>query len=333
MKVWRICLTAVGFGLLLLLVSCSKKEVTKDDTEGFLAGLSTMFGQAMMTEANQMIVDLSGKNPPTPGIPELPGLGSYDSKLVAELSEGKLRAPYDIDTLYGTWRYDTLSESWDFVDPGNPANAILLEWVYLDTNEVAHDAAMRFDSLEFFEDSLPENLWIGIKIDDDITWLAWLKLEATYVSLEQVSAVSLIYEIVGYYQVGVSISSPTAIDSNFDGTVHLWVIDRTSNNYRVDLTVTVNDGGDSGELVLEDSDGWKMDLDISEVVETDGEFEMRNVSGEITRDGAHAADIDGHIWDPEDGTTHVTEITVTFADGSIGDLLTYISEGLLDVGD
>lgn len=334
MKVWQICLTVVGLGLLLMLVSCSK-DVSSDNTKGFLSGLNTMFAEAAMNESSQIIGDFSAKNPPTPGLPELPGLGSYASMLGTDLGEGNLRAlrePYDIDTLYGTWRYDTLSEKWDFVSPGNPANAILLEWVYLDTNEVAHDAAMRFDSLEFYQDSLPTDVWVGvgIKIDDDVTWLAWLKLEVEYTSFEEASEVSLIYEIVGYLQVGVSVSTPIEMDTtfdidstDFDGTVHLWVIDKTSNNYRVDLTITVNDG-ESGNLVLEDSDGWKMDLDVSEDISSETGYEERTISGEITKDGDHAADIDGTIWDPDDDE-HSSEITIVFSDDTEGDLEDYFA--------
>jgi hypothetical protein len=327
MKVWKICLTIVGLGLLFMLASCSK-EVTKDDTEGFLASLTTMFTEAMTNESNQVLSDFISNSPP--GLE----LGSYVSLLgVADLDEGKLRdlrTPYGIDTLYGTWRYNVGTDEWYLYSPGDPENAILFEWAFLDSASVAHAAEILIDSLEFYEDSLPTNIWAGISLDDAL--LAWLKLEATYLSLEEVSAVSLTYEIVGYYQVGVSISSPTAIDSNFVGTVHLWVIDRTSNNYRVDLTVTRN-ADDSGELVLEDSDGWEMDLNVSEDVSTEPDYERRNISGEITEDGNHAADISGYIWDPDDGEDHATSITITFSDGTEGDLEDYLAVVLLTIGD
>jgi hypothetical protein len=326
MKVWKICLTIVGLGLLFMLASCSK-EVSKDATEGFLASLTTMFAEAMSNESNQVLGDFISNSPPGPN------LGSYASVLgMTELDEGKLRdlrAPYGIDTLYGTWRYNAGTDEWYLYNPDNPENAILFEWAYLDTASVAHAAEILVDSLEFYQDSLPENLWVGIKIDDEPTWLAWIKLEATYVSLEQVSDVSLIYEIVGYYQVGIEISSPTAIDSNFVGSVHLWVIDLT-NDYQVDLTITRNNN-DSGVLVLEDSDGWRMSLNVSEDVSSELDYERRNISGEITRDGNHAADISGYIWDPEDGT-HDSQITIVFSDGEEGDFEDYLAVGLLTVG-
>jgi hypothetical protein len=309
-----------------MLASCST-DVSRDATEGFLSELSMTLVSAMSQESSMILDDFNESSPPGPELPEIPILSDYLPMPGTELGVEKLRAlrePYGIDSLYGTWRYNVLTDEWYLYDPGNPANAILFEWAYLDTASVAHAAEILIDSLEFYQDSLPENIWIGIKIDDEPTWLAWIKLEATYVSLEQVSMVSLIYEIVGYFQVGATISSPTAIDSNFVGEVHLWVIDRTNRNYRVDLTVTVNDSTSATyvELVLEDSHDWRMEVDISEVVETDGEFERRDVSGEITRSGTHAAYIDGEIWDPED-ETHRTVITITYSDGSVGPFLGY----------
>jgi hypothetical protein len=245
-----------------------------------------------------------------------------------ELSGEKLRAPAGIDTLYGTWRLLAIT-GWTHVDENNPDSAILFEWEYYDTTKDSlHEASVLFDSLEFYQDSLPINVWVGIKIDDKPTWLAWIKLEAEYTSLEEASEVSLIYEIVGYYQVGVSVSAPIKVDTiididstDFVGTIHLWAINLT-NDYRVDLTVTRN-ADTSVELVLEDSNGWRMEVDISEVVGTDGEFKRRDVTGEITRDGIHAAYLDGEIWKPDDDASHNSYITITFSDGSVGNLLAY----------
>jgi hypothetical protein len=308
-----------------MLASCST-DVSRDATEGFLSELSMTLVSAMSQESSMILDDFNESSPPGPELPEIPILSDYLPMPGTELGVEKLRAlrePYGIDSLYGTWHLYPI-QGWMHIDMNNPANAILFEWDYVDTNMVQHEANILIDSLEFYQDSLPENIWIGIKIDDEPTWLAWIKLEATYVSLEQVSMVSLVYEIVGYFQVGATISSPTAIDSNFVGEVHLWAIDRTHGNYRVDLTVTVNDSTSATyvELVLEDSHDWRMEVDISEVVETDGEFERRDVSGEITRSGTHAAYIDGEIWDPED-ETHSTVITITYSDGSVGPFLGY----------
>ena len=308
-------------GILLMLISCSSGEVTKSDTEAFLAGLSTMVGEAMMDESTQIIADFQATNPPDPGIT------SY-IEILGEGATEKLRNPdpYGLDTLYGTWKYYP-AQGWLLYDDENPANAVLFEWPYLDTNYVEHDAYIRLDSLEFYQDSMPTSVWAGIGMDD--SWLAWLKLEAAYLSLDEMNEVSLIYEVVNQMQVGISITSTVNIDEGpVDGTVSLWVIDRTSNDYRVDLDITVSEEYPE-EIELSDSDGWRMDLLFSDVVETDTVdytvYEKIEVSGEITKSGGHAADIDGYVWEPDDGGAHASEITITFSDDTEGDLENYLA--------
>ncbi|MEJ2306576.1 MAG: hypothetical protein P8Y30_03360 [candidate division WOR-3 bacterium] len=306
-------------GILLMLVSCSKADVSRSDTEAFLAGLSTMVGEAMMDESTMIINDFQATNPPDPGI------ASY-IEILGEGSTEKLRDPYGLDTVYGTWRYSAGHE-WELFNPGDPANAILFEWSYLDTASDPHRAEILIDSLAFYQDSMPTDLWAGIYSDDEL--LAWLKLEAAYLSLDEMNEVSLIYEVVNQMQVGISITSTVNIDEGpVDGTVSLWVIDRTSNDYRVDLDITVSEEYPE-EIELSDSDGWRMDLLFSDVVETDTVdytvYEKIEVTGEITKSGGHAADIDGYVWEPDDGGAHASEITITFSDDTEGDLENYLA--------
>jgi hypothetical protein len=319
MKPCKVCLALMA--LLLVFVSCTESEVTKADTEAFLAGLSTMVGEAMMDESTMIINDFQATDPPDPGIT------SY-IEMLGEGSTEKLRNPdpYGLDTLYGTWRYYA-AQGWLLYDDENPANAVLFEWLYLDTNYVEHDAYIRLDSLEFYQDSMPTSVWAGIGMDD--SWLAWLKLEAAYLSLDEMNEVSLIYEIVNQMQVGISITSTVNIDEGpVDGTVSLWVIDRTSNDYRVDLDITVSEEYPE-EIELSDSDGWRMIVEFSDVVETDTVeytvYEKIEVSGEITKSGGHAADISGFVWEPDDGDEHMSEITITFSDDTEGDLEDYLA--------
>jgi hypothetical protein len=325
MRICKVCLMVAVLGFLLMLASCSGGEVSKDDTETFLAGLTTMFAGAMMDESTQIITDFQSSGPPGPDLDEF-------TDILGSASTAKLRNPdpYGLDTLYGTWRYNIGTDEWYLFAADDPANAILFEWSFLDSLSVAHAAKIRIDSLEFYEDSLPTNIWAGVILDDEL--LAWLKLEAGYLSLEEVNEVSLIYEVVGQLQVGISMSSAAAIDTIFDGTVSLWAIDRTSNNYRVDLDITVTDNYPE-EIVLSDSDGWRMAVEISGVDDTDVvdyvEYERRSISGEITKDGNHAADISGYVWEPDDGT-HTSEIVITFSDGTVGDLEDFLAEGYME---
>lgn len=314
MKLWKVCSLVAGLGLLLILASCSSGAVSRNDTEAFLVGLTMMFGQAMMDEASQVLLDFEESEPPGPE------LMNY-TEILGKAPTGKLRNPdpFGLDTIYGTWDYVDI-QGWVHIDPNNPASAILFTWDYLDTAMVQHDAELLIDSLEFYADTLPTNVWMGISLDDAL--IAWLKLEAEYLSLEEVNEVSLIYEIVNHFQIGISISSAAAIDTIFTGTVSLWAIDRTNNNYRIDLVITLDESYPE-RIVLSDSRRWEMDVTISDVVETDGEFERRDVSGEITRNGAHAAEISGYIWDPEDAS-HTSEIVITFSDDTEGDLGNYL---------
>jgi hypothetical protein len=160
--------------------------------------------------------------------------------------------------------------------------------------------------------------------DDELIWVTF---SAEYNSPEEISRATVIFTIVDYFQFGAAVTAATSIEEDFVGTVHFWVIDYTSNDYRIDLTITRNQD-DSGGIVLEDSDDWEMDVDITSIVETDTVgstiFEKRDVDGEITHSGNHAADIIGCIWEPEDND-HVTEILIIYPDGTEESLENYVS--------
>ncbi|MEO0292784.1 MAG: hypothetical protein ABIN61_01000 [candidate division WOR-3 bacterium] len=317
MKFWRAFLVVVG--LLLVVTSCGKKEVSKDETEEFLAGLSTTFAQAMMSEANQVLYDFTQYEPP------LPGVSSYVPTLEASLTMKKLRGfrqPPGFESLYGTWEYDVDSACWVHKNPNNPSNGILFLWVFIDTVGNSHPASLFVDSFAFYQDTLPKKVWAKLGLDNKD--LAWIKFKAEYNSPEEIKNLSLIYEIIGCFQIGFSILTPIAIntlDSEFVGTLRFWAINRKSNDYRVDLTLTRKED-DSGVIVLEDSDDWKMTVNISKPI-YEGDYEKRTVKGEITKDGAHAADIEGVIWDPED-MEHQSVVMVIFSDGSEEPLATYL---------
>ncbi len=282
-----------------------------------------MVGEAMMDESTMIITDFQSKNPPDPGI------ASY-IEILGNASVEKLRnsEPYGLDTLYGTWRYDGSTDKWYLYEAGDPANAILFEWSYLDTASIAHKAEILIDSLTFYEDSMPTDLWAGVYSDDEL--LAWLKLEAAYLSLDEINEVSFVYEIVDVIQVGIAMTSDVAIDTSFTGTVSLWT-ENLTNDYRVDFEVTANND-EPEEIVLSDSDGWKMDIDISDEGNTEiidsVEYERREVSGEITKNGNHAADIGGYVLlDPEDDGIYSSDITIVFPDGTEGNLEDYLAMG------
>jgi len=323
MKFLKFCLLVASFGLLLTLVSCSS-ETTPDDTKAFLSGLNAIMANAYMSESSQALESFGNSNPPGPAIVFKDDVGSPTANL------RKMRDPLGLDTLYGTWDYVDL-QGWIHVDPDDPANAILFTWDYTDTAYVTHAAELLVDSLEFYEaadDTIPTNIWIGLNVDSDD--IAWIKFSAHYVSADVADEASIVYEIVGYYQLGASIVTNVEVDTtildslDFDGTVHLWAIDRTT-SYQVDYYVT-GYGDDSWLVELEDSDDWKMEMNISEVVETDmvqgDRYEKRDIEGEITHGGEVEATIEGFAWNPED-VDHPTEITIIFSDDTEEDFQQY----------
>jgi len=332
MRFLKVCSTVVGLGLLLILASCTDTSTSRNDTEDFIGGAQMMFANAAMSESSMMLQDFSDSDPPAP---ELSSVGSLEA---STQNLRALRDPFGIDTLYGTWRFYPGPE-WRLFDPDDPANAILFQWDYLDTANIEHDAELLIDSLEFYEgaaDTLPTNIWIGLNLDGDD--IAWIKLGAHYISADEADSAYLIYEIIDYYQIGVSVATAfdvadidsSLIDSaDFIGTVRLWAINRDT-DYRIDYSIT-RYVDDSGRLVLEDSRDWRMVVDVSVVVEEDEGDQRRDVEGEITHNGEHAAYIEGYVWEPDDGN-HGDMITIIFSDDTEGDY-TYVSglfEGLLE---
>jgi len=317
MRFLKVCLLVMSLGFLLTLVSCISKEATPEDTKIFLSGLNSIMMNAYMSEASQALESFGDSDPPGPSI-----MFNEDIKAPAE-NLRKMRDPLGLDTLYGTWDYIDF-QGWTHVDPDDPANAVLFTWEYLDSAGAEHDAELLIDSLEFYGDTLPTNIWIGLDSDGDD--IAWIKFTAHYVSADVADEASLVYEIVNYFQIGATITSDVDVDTtlldsmDFVGTVHLWA-ENLQTDYRVDYSVTRYEA-DSVLLVLEDSEDWRMVINMSEVVETDGDDERRSVDGEITHDGVLAATIEGYIWEPDDGN-HGDVVTIIFSDDSDDDFTQY----------
>ena len=318
---------------LLMLVSCSKEE-SKENTQSFLAGLNTTMMAGQNTESFDVLDDLFSKNPP----------GGFKAEMISGTPEALARLvggsilpyPGGIDSLFGTWEWEYQPDStppctcWIRIDPTDPSDGFKYIWEYTDTAGVDHNAYLLLDSLEFYagdEDTLPENAHLSLGLDANE--ILWMTLSVTYASPDTITDLSFIVEVVGYFQYGVRISSPTSIGGDeFEGSLRVWVIDYQSNSYRIDLSVQVKEDG-SGEVALWDSDEWRLEADISEVVETDTVnteiFEKRDVDGEITHSGNHAADIIGYIWEPDDDD-HESEVMIVYPDGTEEPLDTYLGE-------
>lgn len=313
---------------LLMLVSCSKEE-SKENTQSFLAGLNTTMMAGQNTESFDVLDDLFSKNPP----------GGFKAEMISGTPEALARLvggsilpyPDEIDTLFGTWTYyPDSTPPWIHTDTLDPDDGFKYIWEYTDSASVDHKAYLLLDSLEFYagdEDTLPENAHLSLNLDSDE--ILWMSFSVTYASPDTITDLAFTLEVVDYFQYGLRISSPTSIGGDgFEGSFRLWVIDHQSNDYRIDLLVQVKEDG-SGEVALWDSDEWRLEADISEVVETDTVgtdiFEKRDVDGEITHSGNHAADIIGYIWEPEDDD-HESEVMIVYPDGTEEPLDTYLEE-------
>jgi hypothetical protein len=318
----------MGMGLLLLLTSCDTGPPSRDTTEEFITGVQVMFLNAGLSESSMVLQNFNESNPPGYNFSSAVSLEGTHENLRA------LRDPFGLDSIYGTWNYQNFN--WVHTDPADPADAILFTWIYTDTADYNHDARLRVDSLEFYEDTLPTKIWVGLGLDG--FELAWLKFAANYISEEEADSVTLIYHIVNFFEMGASVATlvdvDPAIDStyldstDFVGTVHLWA-DNLVTNYGVDFTVT-RYANDSGRLTLEDSNGWDLIMDVSAPDATSYPgYERRVVEGAITRHGEHAASIEGILWDPED-TEHTSMVIVIFSDDTEGDY-TYLGEAFEDL--
>ncbi|MEO0230131.1 MAG: hypothetical protein ABIL77_01090 [candidate division WOR-3 bacterium] len=320
-------LFVLGVGLLNF--SCKKQEIAKDETVTFLTGINNVGTDITQTNAYKVFTDFISKNPPI----------EVSKKNVKIISQ-KISVPYKlcpkefkggIEDYYGTWEWQ--DTGWVHVDPDNPRNGILFRWNYTDENYQSHVAKVLIDSIEtqvISNDTLPTRLHIGVFLDDNK--LADFSFTASYNTNGEPTYVKVVVTIIGYGQVGLELKNLVWEEDEYGdrnivaGTIHLWIIDYNNHNYRIDLTLTIKQDK-SLSILLADSDGWKVSINVSKpqtIIENGIPYTKRTVSGEITKDGRHAADITGIIWEPEDDN-HRTFVDVIFTDGSREPLQKYLT--------
>lgn len=318
-----------AFLALFILTSCTSEE-SKENTQSFMSGVSQTAMEASQTDGGALLNDFQSKNPPI-------STGAIKATKAEEV-RSLVKTEFDsagVDSLYGTWKYYA-AQGWVQTNDTLPESAIRFEWTYWDDSLMTErDAYLLMDSIYFYQDSMPENIRVSLGFietggDNEV---AWMSLSAEYQSADVITYLEYKFEIVNEFQIGASISSDVNIEDEeeFVGEVKFWVIDRTNNDYRIDLTLRRNQD-DTGKFILEDSDGWKIDTDISAIVEVDTVsatvFEKREVDGQITKSGNHAADITGYVWEPED-TNHQSSITIIYPDGTEEDFEKYFDPNSL----
>jgi hypothetical protein len=311
---------------LFFLTSCKKQDIQKDETAAFLTSLNNTGTELTTTPAFNVLSDFMSKNPPI----------GFGGKRVIKFNGHEYNLPLKIEAkgvkggiedLYGTWEWQ--DTGWVHVDPNNPQKGILFRWTFYDTTFTAHQAALLIDSIEIYvigSDTLPQKVHIALYLDNPK--IADLSINLQYNTNEQITYLKVVFTVTNEFQIGVEAKN---LQYDQNGSLialqlHLWITDYKNHNFRRDITLTVR-SDDSGSIVYTDSDDWKLVMNVSaatQVVENSITYEKRTVTGEITKDGRHAADIRGTIWNPQD-ENHQTEIYVIFSDGSREPLSNYIT--------
>jgi hypothetical protein len=273
---------------LFFLTSCKKQDIQKDETAAFLTSLNNVGTELTNTLAFNVLSDFMSKNPPI----------EFGGKRVIKFKGHEYNLPLKIEA--------------KGIKGG-------IEDLY----------ALLIDSIEFYvigSDTLPKKVHIALYLDN--SKIADSSINLQYNTNEQITYLKVVFTVTNEFQIGVEAKN---LQYDQNGSLialqlHLWIIDYKHNNFRRDITLTVRSDG-SGSIVYTDSEDWKLVMNVSaatQVVENSITYEKRTVTGEITKDGRHAADIRGTIWSPED-ENHQTEIYVIFSDGSREPLSNYIT--------
>lgn len=330
MKSKLIVLTVIVFALSLSSCFLLPQDVSVDETQDFMEDFeSDMNGENIEGEnttlAMSAATDFFGKT------------GTADNYLLPFSFLKKDRdAKLLLDSLYGTYEFDTTSLTWELTDDTNPANGYLYKWSFVDTSYTSHDAELLFDSITYYsgdpDEEIPTNLYIKMSIDNDE--IVHVHYDAQYTTEQDElgnddyvpTSMTVSWGIVDEYEITISYQGHTEDDSD-EG--YILVVDQSQlriedliNDEWVEYTVT-STGDETANIVVEYDTGWKFDIDteVSETVideNTETEYEKTPFTGELTKAGTHAADLEGIIWYPNNlnNSSYHSYMTATFVDGS-----------------
>lgn len=256
-----------------------------------------------------------------------------------------------LDTAYGTYVFDTIYDTvwgyeyYDFVltNPNDPANGYAFQWFYTDTTvSPAEDYTMEFlfDSITYYtgdpNEETPTRLYVALNANDSP--LMFLNMHSTFTTLsdeygEWYSPVAL--------ELHLEVTDESAVEVAYtgheDGDTTIIIdslrlkMEDIINEEWVEYTAKMNED-ETTELTMETNEGWLMSIDADapvESVENDYTYVRIDYTGEIQKDGTHAADLAGVMWEPADYFTHQSVMYVTYTDGSIDtlDMYTPVPQG------
>lgn len=243
-----------------------------------------------------------------------------------------------LDTAYGTYQYDTTAYDFVLVDGSTPTDGYKFIWTFVDSLGTSYDVALTMDDITYYsgdpDEHTPTNLHIGMSIDD--VELVYIDYSATYTteqdSLYVPITMSVTWGVTDEYNITISYNGHTEDDPD-EG--YILVIDDASfrvedeiNDEWVEYTVT-STSDQTVNLIVEYSEGWKFDIDTEAPVEFNATYNGEPVvytrvdfTGELTKSGVHAADIEGIIYDTGSyyDPNYQSYMTLIYPDGSEDDI-------------
>ncbi|MGE3063655.1 MAG: hypothetical protein AB7T10_08490 [bacterium] len=238
-----------------------------------------------------------------------------------------------LDTAYGTYTFDTIEDPYytyyDFVltNPNDPANGYLFKWNYTDTTTIPSEdylIGLRIDSLLYYAgdeyEETPTRMYIAMEANGSP--LMFLNMHATYTTLSDeygdwFSPITL--------ETHLEVTDESAVEVDYvghnDGDT-IVIIDSLRakmedkiNDEWVEYTVKMNDD-ETTDFTMENNEGWFMAINAEDPTEIDSTYTRVDFTGEVQKDGTHAADLLGVIWQPTDYYTHLSVMYVTYPDGT-----------------
>ncbi len=328
----KLIILAVSIILLLGMVSCSGGDVSKDETSEFLAQFedtSAFTSERLNSEDEQTATyamsDFFGKTGGVKG-----GLFGFP---IVGIAESKV-----LDGEYGTYEWnDTLG--WTLTDPNFPEDGYLYKWTFTDENSVSHDAQFLFDNLSFFEyiyddpygeqltDTIPTSIHAALIVDEDtlVTFNYSSEINSNPMELTHLEAT---LTFVGHSEIEAEFDGSIMPDSNMEISYvnvdmarlrYTDIDDDWWEEYRMEnLDESENGDTATATFVYENSNGWNVTVDATntKVIENEIEYNRTDLTGEITKDGNHAANIEGVLWNPAD-ENHIPYINIEYPDGTI----------------
>ena len=330
MKKTRILLFAIIITFAFTSCFLFPQDVDPTDTQEFLDGFEENGGVEFEGENTDLSMAAAG---------DFFGKGGTAANYLIPFGFMKLDGSTDTKLLfpfaYGTYEVNTLTDSFDLVDASTPANGYLYKWSFVDpSTDEEHDVELLFDSLTYYsgdpDDETPTRLYICMEIDGiNILFINYHAEYTTEDGMFLPTDLTLTWGIEDEFNITVGFACYYEDDAYGDlipviEEANLRLEDEIADEW-VEYTIT-STGDETGNIVVEYSDGWKIDVDTEEPETVIGEFEgnpdyeyeMIAFAGELTENGNHAADLEGEIWAPESLTNsdYQSYMIAIFPDGT-----------------